>query len=129
MAPAQRGMALVAALMLLAGLASLALAAAAAAMTALAVAGYQQSQARAFVAAEAAIASVLRSEMPANYLGEAASATTRAIGSSPPPPGYSLGAGENSFVARHFRIVAEGRAERGTQVILEQGYRVIGPAP
>ena len=137
-----RGAALAVALVLLAGLSALALAAAAAAVTALALTGFQQSDAVALEAAEAGIARALQlaaehpgpgmAAMPHAVGGTSAarfeSRTTEMIGIGALPPGFSIGADDESFRARHFQIVSEGSSMRNVKVRLEQGFYVVAPA-
>lgn len=139
-----RGAALPITLVLLSALGALALAAAAAAAAALALASHQQMSQAAFEAAEAGIALAL-----------VRIAATRRPGSIPPTPhpdeadasarfeaqiaeaaqpgalpiGFSVGENPDTFAARHFFIVADGRAGRGSRVRLEQGLYLVVPAP
>jgi Tfp pilus assembly protein PilX len=144
MTRALRGAALPVTLVLLSGLGALALAAAAAAAAALALASHQQLSQAAFEAAEAAIVQAL-----------VRTAATRSTGSIPPSPypneadasarfeaeileaaepgalpvGFSVGENPDTFAARHFFIVADGRSGRASRVRLEQGFYLVVPAP
>ena len=139
-----RGAALAVALVLLTGLAALALAAAATAVTALALTGYQQGAADALEAAEAGISDALEAarEQPGprqagpmpHMVGGTTQAgfetrTTEITGAGALPPGFSLGAGDTAFQARHFLIVSTGQATRNTRVKLEQCFYVVVPKP
>ncbi len=139
-----RGMALVVTLVLLSGLGALALAAAAAAMTALALAGHQQQAQNAFEAAEAGIVHALTQAAvtrdagtigatahPADRPGSASfqTATRAALAAGALPTGFSIGENADTFTARHFYIVADGRAGRFTHAQLEQGFYFVVPAP
>jgi len=144
MKTATRGAALAVALVLMAGLAALALAAGAAAITALALAGHQQGAAVALEAAEAGIAAALEEARehpgPANIgpLPHAVGGTTDASFESRTteldaagalPPGFSIGESAMGFRARHYLIVADGRATRDARLRLEQGFYVVVPGP
>jgi hypothetical protein len=137
------GVALVVTLILLSGLGALALAAAAAAAAALALASHQQSAQNAFQAAEAGIVLSLaravavrnESSIPAtpfpengNPIASWQAMTTAAIEPGALPFGFSIGENPNTFSASHFFIVSDGRAGRGTQIRLEQGFYLVEPA-
>lgn len=138
----QRGSALGIVLLLMLGLSALALAGYGAAVAALALAGLEQSAARAFEAAEAGAARALR-DWP-DTAGTAPSAawpaywhdvtTASAISADPAdwpapwPEGFSIGGGDGTFAAHHYTITSEGRAPRATAVRIEQGFLVIEPA-
>ncbi len=139
----ERGVALVVTLILLSGLGALALAAAAAAAAALALSSHQQSAQNAFQAAEAGIvqslsrAAVARNEgsipiTPYPESGNPAATlqtvTTAMIEPGALPFGFSIGENPYSFSARHFFIVSDGRAGRGTHIRLEQGFYLVEPS-
>ncbi len=139
----ESGTALVVTLVLLSGLGALALAAAAAAMTALALASHQQMAQFAFEAAEAGIvralaqAAVARREAVLPETAHSADAAypttfqteTRAYsGPGALPAGFSVGENADTFAAKHYFIVADGRAGRGTRLRLEQGFYLVVPS-
>jgi hypothetical protein len=141
--PGDRGSALIVVLVLLSGLGALALAAAAAAMTALALAGHQQMAQNAFEAAESGIAVALLEAAVARDGGRGAAtilpdfATARATyrtetreaeGPGALPPGFSIGEGAGTFVARHFFVTSDAESGRGARVRLEQGFYIVVPA-
>lgn len=136
----EHGVALVVTLILLSGLGALALAAAAAAAAALALSSHQQSAQNAFQAAEAGIvqslarAATARSEgsIPitpypesGNPVATLQTVTTAVLESGALPFGFSIGENPGSFSARHFFIVSDGRAGRGTHTRLEQGFYLV----
>lgn len=144
MRPQARGAALGIVLVLLAGLGALALAAAAAATTALALAGHQQAELLAFEAAEAGIAAALaaaarepapRATGPLPWPDEDAALVTletrteAVTGIGALAEGYTIGENAGGFASRHYLVTAEGRADRGARVQLEQGFYVAEPAP
>ena len=45
------------------------------------------------------------------------------------PEGFTLGENAGAFTSRHFRIIADGRAERRAQLRLEQGFYVVELRP
>lgn len=136
-----RGAALAVTLVLLTGLSALALAAAAAAVTALALSGYQQAEAAALEAAEAGIAQAL--QVAAEHAGPGVAAMPHAVGGASSarfesrttemlaigalPAGFSIGANDEAFRARHFLIVSEGSSMRNVRLRLEQGFYVVAP--
>jgi hypothetical protein len=135
----ERGMALAVVMVLLLGLTVLAVAGLSGAVAAVALSGLDEQSALAFEAAEAVIARTLRSRVapsdaqawPDLWPQVTARAEIRADhfeSVAALPEGFSLGAGGGAFATRHYTIVAEGRAGRGTSVRLEQGYAVIAPA-
>jgi len=138
-----RGVALGIVLVLLAGLGALALAGAAAAATALALAGHQQAALLAFEAAEAGIAASLaeaarepapRATGPLPWPDEddafvtLETRTEAVTGAGALAEGYTIGENAGGFASRHFVVIAEGSADRGARVRLEQGFYVVGPA-
>lgn len=142
MKQAQSGAALAVALVLLTGLSALALAAAVAAITALALAGYQQGAAFALEAAEAGVARALQvaTEQPGPATtasmahsvggtteGSFETRTTEVNGIGALPPGFSIGATDQTFQAQHYLIESDGRAARRTRVWIEQGFYVVVP--
>ena len=138
------GSALATLLVLLVAFALVALSAMAAAVAALATAGQAAQSALAQEAAEAAIAGVLAG-WPAGAAGRPpspawpdrpAEVTAQAEVQRDPPEaaqswaaGTSLGDDGDGLVARHYTVLATGRARRGAAVTLEQGFTVLEPAP
>lgn len=139
-----RGAALAIVMILLTGLGALALTAAAAAATALALAGHQQATLFAFEAAEAGLVEALAaaaidaapratSEVawPDETAATAFLATRTEVleGIGAMPEGFTIGENTGAFTARHFRIVADGRAERRARLRLEQGFYIVELQP
>lgn len=138
----ESGAALALTLVLLAGLGSLALTAAAAAVAALALAGHQQSAQQAFEAAEAGIAHALAraavardggtiaetlhdDESPAPATFEVRTEAVALPGAL--PAGFSVGEHAESYAARHYVAIADGRAGRGVRARIEQGFYLVVP--
>lgn len=136
-----RGVALAVVLVLLSGLALLAVAGLGGALAAVALSGFGEQATLAFEAAEAGVARTLRSgaAMPVATVAWPAlmpGVTLRTeILADPPgadtawPEGFSIGAGGDGFLASHRLVRAEGRADRGAFVRIEQGYIVIARDP
>jgi hypothetical protein len=142
MSPTERGAALAVTLILLGGLGSLALTAAAAAVAALAVAGHQQYSQQAFEAAEAGIAHALILAAQSRSGGVIPETPHQADAAWPTafeartgaaalpgalPAGFSIGEHGGAFAAQHYFIVATGRAARGAQARIEQGFYLVVP--
>ncbi len=137
-----RGSALATMSLLLVAFALLALSAAAAALSSLAAAAQEAESALAQQAAEAAIERVLAAWPTAGDLPEqrawpdlppevtagarlGADAPGRA---APWADGASLGDDGEGLVARHYTLVATGRARRGASATVEQGFLVLEQA-
>ena len=141
---AQNGAALAITLVLLAGLGALAMTAAAAAISALALTDHQQAAQQAFEAAEAGVAislvhaALTRSPgiIPATPYPDGADAQatyeSRIESTDLPgalPAGFSVGEHDSAFAARHYFVVSDGSAARGTRVRIEQGFYLVVPGP
>ena len=139
-----QGMALAVTMVLLLGLAILALAGSAAAVAALSLAGLDEQASLAFEAAEAGVVRALRAFAAGDAVAAAGAfeptwpeldpgVTTRVQLRADPgeigatlAEGFSIGSGV-TFARRHFTLISDGRAGRGTAVRIEQGLAVIAP--
>ncbi len=134
----QRGAALVVGMVLLVILTLLAISGMNTATTELLMAGNERYQENAFQAAETGIERTLATasfnpavlppvDPPPVALdnGDSYTAFVQPRGTSPPPPGYSLGA----FGAEHFDVQSTGASQRNATSTHIQGLFIVVPAP